>query len=81
MQVGNELFPSLVLSGWAGDLLKLLVILFEFYQISFNVSAESSAKKVDPESRVTSIERPFCFIMDVKVKSYFPKHPGCPPGQ
>ena len=60
MQVGRELFPNLVLSRWAGDLLKPSVILFEFYQISFNVSAESLAKKV-PESRVTSIERPFCF--------------------
>ena len=54
MQVCRELFPNLVLSRWAGGLFKLLVILFEFYPISFNIPWESSAQKV-PESRVSLI--------------------------
>ena len=60
MQVGRELFPNLVLSRWAGGLFRLLVILFEFHPISSNIPGESSAQKV-PESRVTLIEKPFCF--------------------
>ena len=80
MQVGRELFPNLVLSRWPGDLFKLLVTLFEFYQISFNIPGDSSAKKV-PESRATSTERPFCFYYESQREKLFTdKHPGCPPG-